>query len=138
MLINSRLLTVLITILRKVVRPKIGNREKHLGKHKKCPKKQWKHFEKRGNVRGNGGKHVGNCHLRGFLRYLGTSFQAQYRRNNLRMSGNLHCFSRTFFFVKWSEISACSKMAEALNAHALGFILPDTLRYTWVYSAANF
>ena len=38
-----------------------------------------------------------------------------YRRNNPRMSENLHCFSRTFSFVKRSEISARSKMAEALD-----------------------
>ena len=53
--------------------------------------------ETRGNVRENGWKHVGTCRLRGFLRHLVTSFQAStYRRNNPSMSGNLHCYSRTF------------------------------------------
>ena len=32
--------------------------------------------ETRRNVRGNGGKHVGNCSLQGFLRHLVTNFQA--------------------------------------------------------------
>ena len=31
--------------------------------------------ETRGDVRGNEGKHVGNCRLRGFLTHLVTSFQ---------------------------------------------------------------
>ena len=43
------------------------------------------------------------------------------------MSGNLHCFSRTFFFVKRSEISA-SNLAERMQyVHVPGF----NLRYTW-------
>ena len=48
-----------------------------------------------GNIRGSGRKHLGNCHLRGFLRHLVTSSQEDlhrflYRWNNLRMLGNLH------------------------------------------------
>ena len=31
--------------------------------------------ETRGEVRGNAGKHVENCHLRGFIRHMVTSFQ---------------------------------------------------------------
>ena len=35
---------------KRIVRPEIGNREKHYGKHGKCPKKQAKQYVKRGET----------------------------------------------------------------------------------------
>ena len=82
--------------------------------------------ETHGNVRGNGGNHVGNWHLWRFLRHLVTSFQAaSYIDGTTRECRGISIVSRTFFLVKRSEISARSKMTEALNVHVS----------TWIYSA---
>ena len=63
-------------------------------------------YETWGNVRRNGGKHMGNCRLRRLLRHLVNSFEvASYIDGTTHKCSdtNLHCFFRTFFLVKRSE-----------------------------------
>ena len=47
---------------KKLVRPKIGNREKYQGKHGKYSKKLGKHYMKHEETHGEMGGHVGNSH----------------------------------------------------------------------------
>ena len=70
-----------------------------------------------GNKRGNEGKHVGNCCLWGFLRHLATSSQAPsyIDRTAPECWGISIVFPLTFFFVRPSEISVHSNMAESLD-----------------------
>ena len=57
------------------------------------------------------GKACGELPLAGISQTLSQHFSSRFihRRNNSGMSGNLHCFPRTCFFEKRSEISAGSK-----------------------------
>ena len=79
--------------------------------------------ETRGNVRGNGGEggHVGNWRLQGFLRHLVTSFQAaSYIDGTTNECRGIFIVFPAHFpahVVKQSEISARSKVTEALDFH---------------------
>ena len=69
--------------------------------------------ETRGNVRGNVGKNVENCRLRGFLRHLVTRFQASSYVDGT----TLECQGISIAIPAHlrSKISARSNLAEALD-----------------------
>ena len=70
-----------------------------------------------GNVRGKGGKHVGNCCLKVFLRHLFTRSQtgSYIDRTTHKCWGISNVAPHTFFFVNQLETLAHKEMAEALD-----------------------
>ena len=71
------------------VRPKIGNREKHFLEHRKCHKKEGKHYVKHGETEKEMGENIcGVAAYRGFLDMSSLVFKqlGTYRRNNPRIS----------------------------------------------------
>ena len=83
--------------------------------------------ETRRKVRENEGSNLGNCPLSGFLRHLITSFQAaSYINGTTREDRGISIvIPPHFFLVKPSEISARSKLTEALDVYVS----------TWIYVA---
>ena len=76
--------------------------------------------EIRGNVRGNGMKHMGNCRLRGYLTHLVTSSQEDLYRfiqtEQPENVGESPLFFPGHFCKATRNLSANSKTAEALDA----------------------
>ena len=76
--------------------------------------------EIRGNVRGNGMKHVGNCRLRGYLTHLVTSSQEDLYRfiqtEQPENVGKSPLFFPGHYCKATRNLSANGKMAEALDA----------------------
>ena len=98
-------------MITKKVRPKIVNREKHWGKHRK----QGKHYVKHGETKRRSAETCVDCRLHGFFRPLVTSSQAASCIDETirEFWGISIVYPLTFFYVKRLEISVRSKIAEA-------------------------